>query len=68
MVLPKERLEMGDSEMKINLTKLLVVESRVVKLNDEPPTVCANLGDINDYTSPERPYSFELSKGEEGNG
>ena len=54
--------------MKVNLTKLLGIKSRVVKLNAEPPTVCANLGDIEDYTSPERPYSFELSKGEEGNG
>ena len=66
--MPDKRLEMGDSEMKINLTKLLVVESRVVKLNAEPPTVCANLGDIEDHTSPERPYSFELSKEGEGNG
>ena len=49
-------------EMKINLTKLLLVESRVVKLNAEPPTACSNLGDINDYTSSERPYSFELSE------
>lgn len=50
--------------MKINLTKLLEISHRVVRLNrSETDAATTNLYD---HTSPERPYSFELIEDAEG--
>ena len=60
--MPDKRLEMGDSEMKINLTKLLESPTRVTQLSPIIPLTALYIEQTDGTTGDNAPYSFELGE------
>jgi len=53
---------MGDSEMKINLTKLLESPTRVTQLSPIIPLTALYIEQTDGTTGDNAPYSFELGE------